>query len=400
MNTWPVTLVSAFGRGETLALALYENGFQVKILDFTAAFAPEYQRGAGPFPVVDKAFFPVQREFLNEVELQPQGLTIWLKDGPFELTGPFSGVHIHSHPEVQAWKTNSHSGEFSKVWLQRFLSQWTSPFFMESWNEIMDPPYPAELSLGNIPAARESRIHSFERVRSKNVEVIACTGIRDAQIQSGRIAQIEVEAGSSKAVSAQQWIWCLSSSESETFGKEAARKIFGRGIAQPEWAWQSFAGKMQKGPWTSGLPNSFVVIGDVYLPWCYANVSVVQRTDETHFRVWIKVPRARMGDIDARRAWVGELQKLFIQRLPMAEWKLDSADWSICPHSEIFAESQRGQTLNGWKNWHLISPEVLPRLDISARLELEAESFRKLLQWRTDQLKKQGVRRDQALHAT
>lgn len=402
MSQWSVNMISAFGRGETLALALHENGFQVRIYDFTAMFAQEYHRGAGPFPIVDKAFVPAQREFLNEVAIQPQGLTLWLKDGPLELTGPFSAVHIHSHPEVQAWKTESSSGDFSRQWLNRFLRQWTSAYFSDSARDTTrDQAFPAELMLGTIPAARETSLFNFERVRAKGVEVIPCTSFRDVQFQAGRMCELEVSAGQALAVRAAQWIWCLSSSETQTFDGESSvsQKVFGRHIYVPEWAWVSFRGGMHKGPWTEGLPSSFMVIGDVYLPWCYGNCVMINRSDDLRFRAWMKVPRSRMHDIDARRQWSAEAEKILWARLPMAEWKIDSADWSVCPHSEVYSSSTRGTRLNRFRNCHLITPESLARLDIGARLEREAETFRELLKWRNEQMKKQGARRDHAVHA-
>lgn len=399
MSAWSVNIVSAFGRGETLATALQESGFQVRILDFTSAFTNEYQRGAGPFPVIDKSFFPAQRELLDEAETQEQGLTFWLKDGPIELIGPLAPVHIHTNPGIQAWKTNSSSGGFDRTWLQHFLRQWAAPYFSESWDGASDPLFPAELPLGNFPTAAESKLHGFLRARAKNIEVIAATAIRDVQISNARLTSIEVEAGPPVVHQATQWIWCLSSMETESLSEAAAFKVFGREVIKPEWAWLSFAGTMSKGPWTAALPQTTIVIGDVYLPWYYANVAIVRRSDESHYRIWIKVPRSRVGDIDARRGWAGELQRLMNQRLALAGWKIDSANWNLCPHSEIFAGNQRGQRINQYRNWNLITPEVLPRLDLSARLQMEAEAYNRLTQWRNQETKKQGGRRDPALHA-
>ena len=398
MSGWSVNMVSAFGRGETLALALHENGFQVRVFDFTAAFPQEYQRGSGPFPILDKAFAPVQREFLNEIELQPQGLTFWLKDGPMELTGPFAPVHIHSHPEIQVWKTEATGGDFSRQWLVKFLEQWAAPFFSESWSVFYDSSFPAEQPLGTVPADRQASIFSFERLRVKGIDVVPCTFVRDLQVQSGRITEVEFEAGSAMAVQAPQWIWCLSTHETSTFGESAAVKLFGKNISSPDWAWVSFKGTMHKGPWTAGLPQSFIVIGDVYLPWCYGNMAVIQRSDDLRFRCWLKVPRAGMHEIDARRQWSKDLEAILWQRLPMAEWKIDSADWSVCPHSEVYASTHQGARFTQWRNLHLIAPQSMERLDMSARLEREAMTFRKLLQWRNETAKKEGARSDHALH--
>ena len=75
---WPVNIVSAFGRGETLALALQDEGFDVRIIDFTKALGADWNTGAGPFPVAQKAYLPKQEKFLQELRPLPRGLTFWL----------------------------------------------------------------------------------------------------------------------------------------------------------------------------------------------------------------------------------------------------------------------------------------------------------------------------------
>lgn len=399
MSQWQVNLVSAFGRGETLALALNEAGFEVKILDFSEAFAPEYRRGAGPFPIVNKDFLEAQKDYFKSVQSLSQGLTFWLKDGPIELTGPFSAVHINSHPEIQAWKTNARKGDFASLWLSHFLRQWASPYFAESWEDTDDAPFPAEFPLGTAMFDKEAHLHSFEAARLKGIEILSCQSMKDARSQAQRLSELEVIAGSAVAMRAPQWVWCLSSFETKQFGDEAAKKVFWRGLFEPEWAWLSFTGHIEDGDWTAGLPLYSVMIGDVYLPWVYANSCVLMREGPLKFRLWLKVPRSRVSDIDARRSWAQDIEKMLLARLPQARWKVDSSDWAICPHSEIYGEAARGETRGHWKNWDWIAPETLPRLDWSARLEREAEAFRRLTQWRDDQKKKQGVRRDQALHA-
>ena len=167
----------------------------------------------------------------------------------------------------------------------------------------------------------------------------------------------------------------------------------------PEWTWISLDGTMKSGPWCDGLPTYSVVIGDIFLPWAYANTFVLRRLEGTRFRVWLKVPFERASHIDARRGWALGAENLLRARLPLADWSIDSGAWSRCPNSEVFPSSLRGELPGQWKNWDWISSETLPRLDLSARLEREATSFNRLIGWRNDQIKKQGVQRDHALHA-
>lgn len=399
MKDWPVTLVSAFGRAETLALALHENGFRVEVIDLTPAFPPEYRRGPGPFPIVNKTYLPAQRDLLKRTQPLVGGLTLWLKDGPLELTGPMAEFHAQSHPELKAWQQEDGRGDFTRTWLGRWLKQWASPIFNESWQEAKDTPFPAAEPLALLPVESEEQVMSFEHVMQKSVTVHSCTGLRDVRVENQRLLQIEVDCGRSLVVTAEQWIWCLSSYETQMLNPDVASKIFYRGALTPEWSWLSFEGSFQDGPWTNGLPPYVVVIGDVYLPWAYSNAAIFRRLEGLKFRVWIKVPRARGHDIDARRGWALGIENNLRARLPQAEWSIDSSAWAQCPHSEVFAADVRHEAAGHWKNWDWISAENLPRLDLSVRLEREAASFARLNEWRNEQIKKQGVPRDPAIHA-
>ncbi len=400
MRDWPVNIVSAFGRGESLALALHENGFQVQILDFTPAFPAEYHRGAGPFPIVNKTYLPAQRDLLKQLVPLPHGLNLWLKDGPLDLSGPFQSVHSAQHPELQAWRSGAAgSGEFSSTWLERWLRQWASPFYSETWNDSGDPAFPAAQPLGLLPIAQEERALNFMQLMSKGIGVRTCTRLMDARAESSKLLELEVECGTQLSAKSAQWVWCLSSHETKTLNEEVARVLFWRGVLEPEWAWISFEGSMEQGPWCDGLPALSVVMGDVFLPWVYANTFILRRCEGTRLRVWLKVPRTRGLVIDARRGWGLGVENLLRARLPQADWRIDSGAWSLCPTSEVYASEARGEVPGQWKNWDWISGETLPRLDLSARLEREADAFARLISWRNDQLKKQGVPRDHALHA-
>src|SRR6185437_9881995 len=101
----------------------------------------------------------------------------------------------------------------------------------------------------------------------------------------------------------------------------AARKIFWRGIFDPEWVWLSFTGTIEEGAWCGGLPIYSVVLGDVFLPWTYTNAGILRREDQNKFRYWIKVPRVRVNDVDSRRIWTADIEKMLSVRLPQAGWK-------------------------------------------------------------------------------
>lgn len=396
---WPVTLVSANGRAATLALALHENGFKVQVLDFTATLPTETHHGAGPFPLLNKTYLPAQKEWLQTALPLVNGLQIWLPEGPIALTGPLRDVHAQHHRELSNWLAARADGDFGQHWLARWLKQWASPFFSESWQDDSGPEFPVNEALALLPAGSEARTVSFAHLMAKGLNVRPCKGFIEVRAEGGRLKELVVDVGTGLAVPAEQWVWCLSSAETFASGAEVARQLFWRGPMKPDWVWMSFEGSFVPGPWNDGLPDYSVVMGDVHLPWAHANVFVLRRLSETGVRVWLKVPLARSENIDLRRGWALGIENTLRARLPLAEWRIDSALWSVCAEACAFPRELRGELPGHWKNWDWISAETLPRLDLSARLEREAASFERIVSWRNEQLKKQGVPRDHALHA-
>jgi hypothetical protein len=397
VNDWEVNLVSAFGRGETLALALQKNGFSVRILDFTAAYPSWCRHGQGPFPLMLEEYLPEQGKFLSEAERLPRGLSFWLPDGPIELNSPMTPYYAETRADVKA--LHGKGAEFREDWLRRFLQQWASPLHIESWSSEAAESFPFQADIGLIPSYDESQAMSFERFQAQGFPVVACQSIKEVQFVSSNLAEVMVEAGQNMAFSADQWIWCLSSRETEMLNSSIAPRIFNRGIWRAEWAWASFEANCEAGPWLDGFPNHIVVIGDVFLPWVYANATVLRRLQPDGFRVWMKVPAKGIGESDQRAKWAEDAEALLNARLSMAKWRVEASEWSVCPHAPVFEAHHRDWGAPSHKNFEWIAPEVLPRLDLGARLEREAECFERLTGWRNDQLKKQGAHRDPAVHA-
>jgi hypothetical protein len=396
-----VNVVTAFGRAETLALALETAGFQVQVFDFSEALGPEWQRGAGPFPIQRKEFIPAQAPLLAESRRLPRGLTFWLKDGPIELGGPMMGFFENKYPFVKDLKSGRNSaGEFSETWLRNYMCHWASPTFHESW-EPGDTrslfPYNQELAV--IPASLESRVMSFERYQTLELKYMQVQALHDVQFEGSRLVEVELDNGSPLAARAAQWVWCLSSEETEKLGAKVAQALFPRGMRKAAWRWIGFEGRTLRGSWSAGFPEYINVIGDVHLPWTYANHAILRWTEPDRFHAWMMVPAASATVGIRQQEWARDIETLLNGRLPMADWKLtEKAPW-LCPNSPVFDEGEPGEGAMAWKNGDWIAPETLPRLDLSARLEREAKCFQKLVQWKNEQMKKQGARGDLALHS-
>jgi hypothetical protein len=344
-------------------------------------------------------YLPKQEKFLTEVRPLARGMTFWLDGGPLELSGPMSEFFSENNPAVKALRT-SPGADFDADWLRRFMKMWTSPYHWESWQASVPPvTFPYADKIGLIPATKEKRVMSFERFRTLEHKYLAASVLRDVQLEGSRIAELEVESGRREAYRSPQWIWCLSSEETDRVGVEVAQHLFANKIRKAQWRWLAFHGGCRRGPWSDGFPEYTVVMNDLHLPWAYANTMVLRWTDRDVFELWLKVPAAACVKEERRQVWAEEARALLSARLPQALWEVDASAWSLCPHSPVYDLSVQDDGLPGWKNWDWIAPEALPRLDFSARLEREAACHNRLVQWRADQLKKQGARRDNALHA-
>lgn len=396
---WPVTIVTAYGRGETLALALQDEGFDVQVLDFSAALGAEWTQGAGPFPIASTSFLPAQSKLLAEVRPLARGLTFWLADGPLEMSGPLVDFFASQSKAVQILRKGN-SADFDEDWLRRFMRIWASPFEKESWQSKLPPlTFPYADKIGFIPAAKEERVMSFERYQALGHKYLEAAILRDAQFEGARLTEIEVESGRREAYRADQWIWCLSSEESDRIGVEVSQLLFARGIRRPEWRFVRFQGRCDHGSWSSGFPEFSVVIEDICLPWSHANMMLMRWIDRDLFHLWMKLPAWGALSSERQAEWAEEARLRLSSRLPQAAWVVDADSAAVCPNSPVYEKSIAEESLPTWKNWDWIAPESLSRLDLSARLEREAQCFHRLLQWRSEKIKKQGARSDHALHA-
>ena len=398
MNPNQINLVTAFGRGEDLARRLGEAGFSLRVLDFTEAFDATYRRGPGPFPIAREHFagaFP-------ESQLLPRGLTFWLDDGPLELGGPMAEFFA-ARTAVKVLRGAAPAAEYRQDWLRRFVKQMASPHYAEAWDiEDSFENFPWNQELFEISAYREESSLNFRAFRAQpsvDRQFVSAQRLEDVRLVNGRLSEIVVEAGQAMAFQADQWIWCLSSAETESLNAPLAQTLFPRGVARAEWSWISFQLSVAHGPWIEGLPAHIAMIGDMYLPFVYANLALLRRWKGDTFRAWMRVPATAVHQSDRRRDWVEELERRLNQRLPLAKWVVDPDDWGLCPHSPVFGLAERDRSVFKWKNWDWIAPETLSRLDFGARLERESLALKRIVQWRADQLKKQGASSDQTLHA-
>lgn len=397
MSSWAVNMVTAFGRGEALALMLLDKGFEVQVYDLTEAFSPEFRRGTGPLPIPQQAYLPTHSHFFEEARALPRGLVMWLERGPVEFSGPMAHFFVEHDEAFRVAVQNQPSSEFKSDWMRRFLRHFVSAFHHEPWMIDDGQTFPVAKPLVLMPRAKEDTVMNYDRFPAKNL--IRCQKLIDVQIESSRLTEMEIEAGKPIAVRAPQWIWCLSSQETEMLSSTVAEALFSRDIRRAEWQWISMTGTCERGPWSDGFPKYSVSIADIHLPWVYANMFVLEWRDKDKYDIWLKAPAESVREASRRTVWANDIDKFLNTRMSLGKWKVDPMSFGICPHSPVFLQVMKEWKEPGWRNWDWIAPETTARLDFGARFDREVTSFQRLTNWRNDQLKKQGARGDQALHA-
>ncbi len=398
MSQWRVNMVTAFGRGEALAMALQEKDFDVHIFDLTQAFPLEFHRGVGPFPIPQQAYLGTHLYYFSMGEILPKGFTVWLNEGPLEFAGPMAQFYATYNEAFRVAVQGKPSAQFKDDWLRRLLRNWISPYHHEPWMLDSGEPFPVAHPLVLISRPREKSAMGFDRLQGKG-NYHECSRIVDLQIESGRLQEMEVTIGKDMGVTAPQWIWCLSSEETEMINPHVAEVLFSRDIRRAEWVWIKMDGRAERGPWNDGFAKYLMVVNDIHLPWVYANAFILEWLDKENFSIWLKVPSGSARDDHKRSEWAEDVEKSLNARLNLAKWKISATAFSICPHSPVFPKRQSEWKEPGWRNWDWIAPETISRLDFGARFQREVQSFQRLLDWRADQLKKQGAQNDQALHA-
>jgi hypothetical protein len=381
-----VNLITAFGRGNSLALALRQAEFSVNVIDFTEALKKDHSLGAGPFPITTRTYLAQQKQLISELEPLPSGLTFWLQDGPVDLSGPMAPFYAATREFLK--DTQNPQTEFAQDWMRRFLLQWTSPVSQEAWEVNSGRAFPFAADLGIWPQAGEADILKLEGAVQARGEV-------SVQTDATRLQALQIDG---RTFAADQWVWCLSSSETRAVNAQLAQTVFNKGVWTPDWVWMQMAVRCEHGPWSDGLPAYAIVIGDLFLPWTYGNAFVLKRVESDSFQVWLKVPYLGASDSLRRTQWAQQVEQALNSRLPLARFYVEESNFLICPHSLVFSSHQREARLPVWKNWDLIAPESLDGLDWSARFEREAKTFERLMQWRLDSTRKQGAPRDRALH--
>ena len=327
-----VVVVSAFGRGHWAAVELIKAGLNVTLLDVSErlkSWVPEDAEGPWGLFQPERFGAVLQERMVEDDEMIPveNGLTFWLSTGPLELRGPVSSHRLNQlHFQPVWWDSKQPpSARFSHSWLWYFGYAWARRVFYESTQAFRTGfSLPLTLPFFIRRASRQGHAKSLDWCERNSVQVLKRVDVSDIAVKArGQIKGVEVireGSSSSEIIEADQFIWCLSSEETDLLGVRVRQALFPQGTLEPLWVWQRFRLKFEECRERQVLPQHFICIQDTCAPWVHENMMVVQRTSSQDlFDIWVQIPNIQRFNKEYIRYRGEKIIEVFRDRLPEAK---------------------------------------------------------------------------------
>ena len=307
-----ILIVSLYGRGDWLALECQKNGLDVVLLDLTPLVPRSIEDVEGPFGVfASKRHTPSQMARLTDegpLVLSDRGYTFWLKNGPLEFKGPLSLLQIKKAQIPDILLTYLRTADdpssdlsdislqveklpFQQNWLAHLAHQISASVFMENPKGLhFGSPLPLLSSFYYRRFHKRSQLATLQRLSQCTVLAKLKKHLH-LSINNSMLEGIQYDK--STQLQAQQVIWMLSSEESTFCLGQDAQMLFPKGQIMPQWYWSHYRMDLASAI-PEFLPDHFVMIEDISLPWTHDNLSIVQKTLRKGIMdVWIRLPSSQ-----------------------------------------------------------------------------------------------------------
>ncbi len=313
MSQTTVLVVSAFGRGHSLAMQLAAKEIPVTLLDVSSQLghtSPE--EWEGPFGVGLTGLTSIQQERLSEDDpllRQTEGLTVLLPSGPLELRGPVAEHRLQMLGISQDVRDLLHitrvsSSERDRVLARPFCEAWPLFLLRGFAANVYGTPlstlnsdliYRGDTEFAIRQVSRLGIEKSLEACGRRLVHVKKPGAVKDVSSLQGKLARSleyqETGSATTEVIDYESMVWCLSGEETQYISKELADKIFPAGVSKPDWCWMKFRYRFAACPEREAIPAHTLWVGAIDLPWTHENLLVVQRTATPElFDVWVRLP--------------------------------------------------------------------------------------------------------------
>lgn len=431
---YDVILVSAFGRGNWLASELSRQAsLKVCLIDVSEQFGRwSAEDWEGPFGIF-------QSENLSQTQLgrlshddysdlNPQGLTLWLKNGPVDFMGPITQFWLetespllHLKKYLVQWESSVQSSDqlnlvrslqnrtFDKSWMIHFAHQWASTQFHDNAHGAeQGSPLSIFSPWMTRRSSRKGLGKSLEWCTDRGVETFSKSQLIDFEFEGREIKGVEIKSDKkSGALSAHNFVWCLSSQETEYLLKRRSLQLFPKGSVTPQWFWVRYRVDVDLGNYDRTIPDHFVMIQDNRLTWTHDNLLVMMKTvNDQSFDVWARIPHHQRFQKSVLQRLSDQIVEKVKDRIPDS-----SPELTHMPQELNYSYEELGPALfpvynpqdlkkppiQSLSNLFGLSPETWERLDWTGRFQNDELVFQQIDQWKKG-IEKKESKNDRTLH--
>ncbi len=414
MSANDIVIVSTFGRGHWVAAELVGHGVSVSLVDVSdqlGHWSPEDIEG--PFGYFHAANFTLsQKARLDEedyAELVDDGFVLWLKSGPIDMRGPHSTYLLKKAgiPTEQVDYISGYDGmtkrrgellkkwrsePFERTWFVNLAHSLGSHHSSRNWDALkFGRPLPLTSPYAVRRVSRRGFEKSLQWVEALGVKVQAKAKIRSIEIEGRNMVALRFEDG---IVRGEQFVWCLTSSETKKLKAEIFRELFPHGELQSDWFWARYRVGLSSSMITQSLPLKFLVLDEIGLPWTHANLIWLQRTTAPEvFDGWVRIPAVHRFQKAYLEAMGREIVNVLSARLP-------DVDVRIAEHPQefVYEPNELGPALyqiydpqmlekfhrRRLRNLLFDGPETWSALDWSARMESQKQIVESIRAWQNE----------------
>ena len=305
------------------------------------------------------------------------GWILWLHERAIEMKGPLSAFQLKkSGFDVAAldYVRSADGSKFSdflnqrkkvlalpyeSAWIAHLAHQLSASVFLQNADALeFGRPAPLSSPFFYRQLTRRGRAHSKQRLEDLGVRYLEPEALNGPHASQGEVDGLSLD-GETNVVSGANYVWMLSSKETEYLSPVAAKTLFPKGIMEPTWYWTRYRVRIEENVYTKTLPSHFTLLDDPHLPFGHDNLCVVQRTAKTEdFDIWIRLPLAQRFSAEYVKKYGDRVLWQLKNRLTGLQARL--TDW---PQEVLYSSSDLG-------------PAIHPLYDMEARSKLKRASLK------------------------
>lgn len=390
IESHPVVIVSAFGRGHALAHELRLQDIPVTLLDVSPSLGESSADDEeGPFGFFSQGLTTTESQRMLEESplLQIQGFAWMLPRGPIEMRGALANLHRESYQIPQtvwdwvygegpsAVKDHQYllNGDFTETWFYHL----SRAFHSNHWS----PNYRAGLVEGSLPFGSDFMLRSVHRAGlQKSLEALSQSGVivkapveilDVAREGTTKLKSFEIRranSDSTELLGFETAVWFLSGEETERLSPKLQEKLLPSGVLRPKGSWVRARLKLPPAPPREALPLSSVWVQDTDLPWSHDNLFALARTPNAElFDLWLRLPESFRFQKDYVQGQIQACVEALEARLGVAGISLYEEPVAIRKTSvevgpsrfPLFDEKEwQDYSHPKWRNFDWVSPET------------------------------------------